>query len=173
MSEATMWVRNMYSGPGGGAYTGPDGGMYTGPGGGAYTGPDGGMYTGPGGGAYTGPGGGLYTGPGCGAYRGPRGGCYKGPGGGFIQAPMEGYILVLAEACTQAQIQIHLWQLFLRGLTLQKNYNKWACMKKPTLLSRPCKALATGPNKHVKSRSALLSGILGSVKILLINFLEF
>lgn len=25
------WVRNMYTGPGGGAYTGPGGGMYTGP----------------------------------------------------------------------------------------------------------------------------------------------
>ena len=50
-----MWVRNMYTGPGGG--------MYTGPGGGAYTGPGGGLYTGPGGGLYTGPGGGLYTGP--------------------------------------------------------------------------------------------------------------
>ncbi|PGB55598.1 hypothetical protein COM00_28545 [Bacillus toyonensis] len=47
MSEAKLWVRNMYTGPGGGAYTGPDGGMYTGPGGGAYTGPGGGMYTGP------------------------------------------------------------------------------------------------------------------------------
>ena len=34
------WVRNMYTGPGGGAYTGPGGGMYTGPGGGMYTGPD-------------------------------------------------------------------------------------------------------------------------------------
>ena len=35
-----LWVRNMYTGPGGGAYTGPGGGMYTGPGGGMYTGPD-------------------------------------------------------------------------------------------------------------------------------------
>jgi hypothetical protein len=57
------WVRDRYTGPGGGMYTGPGGGMYTGPGGGAYTGPGGGAYTGPGGGAYTGPGGGLYTGP--------------------------------------------------------------------------------------------------------------
>lgn len=47
MSDAKMWVRNMYTGPGGGAYTGPGGGMYTGPDGGAYTGPGGGMYTGP------------------------------------------------------------------------------------------------------------------------------
>lgn len=31
MSEAKHWVRNMYTGPGGGAYTGPGGGMYTGP----------------------------------------------------------------------------------------------------------------------------------------------
>jgi len=31
---AKMWVRNMYTGPGGGACTGPGGGMYTGPGGG-------------------------------------------------------------------------------------------------------------------------------------------
>ena len=37
-----MWVRNRYTGPGGGLYTGPGGGLYTGPGGGAYTGPDGG-----------------------------------------------------------------------------------------------------------------------------------
>jgi hypothetical protein len=43
----TMWVRNMYTGPGGGAYTGPGGGLYTGPGGGLYSGPGGGMYTGP------------------------------------------------------------------------------------------------------------------------------
>ena len=50
-----MWVRNMYTGPGGGAYTGPGGGLYTGPGGGAYTGPGGGLYTGPSGGMYTGP----------------------------------------------------------------------------------------------------------------------
>ena len=54
-----MWVRNRYTGPGGGLYTGPGGGLYTGPGGGAYTGPDGGLYTGPGGGLYTGPGGGV------------------------------------------------------------------------------------------------------------------
>ena len=50
-----MWVRNKYTGPGGGLYTGPGGGAYTGPGGGAYTGPGGGLYTGPGGGLYTGP----------------------------------------------------------------------------------------------------------------------
>lgn len=50
-----MWVRNMYTGPGGGMYTGPGGGMYTGPGGGMYTGPGGGLYTGVGGGLYTGP----------------------------------------------------------------------------------------------------------------------
>lgn len=47
-----MWIRNRYTGPGGGMYTGPGGGLYTGPGGGLYTGPGGGMYTGPGGGAY-------------------------------------------------------------------------------------------------------------------------
>ena len=35
-----MWVRNLYTGPGGGLYTGPGGGLYTGPGGGLYTGPD-------------------------------------------------------------------------------------------------------------------------------------
>ena len=35
-----MWVRNRYTGPGGGLYTGPGGGLYTGPGGGLYTGPD-------------------------------------------------------------------------------------------------------------------------------------
>ena len=69
--SATIWVRNMYTGPGGGAYTGPGGGLYTGPGGGAYTGPGGGAYTGPGGGLYSGPGGGLYTGPGGGMYTGP------------------------------------------------------------------------------------------------------
>ena len=50
-----MWVRNRYTGPGGGLYTGPGGGLYTGPGGGAYTGPGGGLYEGPGGGLYTGP----------------------------------------------------------------------------------------------------------------------
>lgn len=50
-----MWVRNKYTGPGGGMYTGPGGGMYAGPGGGMYTGPGGGLYTGPGGGMYTGP----------------------------------------------------------------------------------------------------------------------
>ena len=50
-----MWVRNRYTGPGGGLYTGPGGGLYTGPGGGLYTGPGGGLYTGPGGGLYTGP----------------------------------------------------------------------------------------------------------------------
>lgn len=55
MSEAILSVRNMYTGPGGGAYTGPGGGLYTGPGGGLYTGPGGGLYTGPGGGMYTGP----------------------------------------------------------------------------------------------------------------------
>jgi len=49
------WLRDQYTGPGGGLYTGPGGGMYTGPGGGAYTGPGGGMYTGPGGGMYNGP----------------------------------------------------------------------------------------------------------------------
>jgi len=65
-----MWIRNKYTGPGGGLYTGPGGGMYTGPGGGMYTGPGGGLYTGPGGGLYTGPGGGLYTGPGGGLYTG-------------------------------------------------------------------------------------------------------
>jgi hypothetical protein len=53
--ETKTWLRDLYTGPGGGAYTGPGGGMYTGPGGGAYTGPGGGMYTGPGGGLYTGP----------------------------------------------------------------------------------------------------------------------
>jgi len=42
-----MWVRNRYTGPGGGLYTGPGGGLYTGPGGGLYTGPGGGLYTGP------------------------------------------------------------------------------------------------------------------------------
>ena len=42
-----MWVRNRYTGPGGGLYTGPGGGAYTGPGGGLYTGPGGGLYTGP------------------------------------------------------------------------------------------------------------------------------
>ena len=31
MSNAKYWVRNMYTGPGGGAYAGPSGGMYTGP----------------------------------------------------------------------------------------------------------------------------------------------
>lgn len=41
------WLRDQYTGPGGGLYTGPGGGMYTGPGGGAYTGSGGGMYTGP------------------------------------------------------------------------------------------------------------------------------
>jgi hypothetical protein len=71
MSEPTMWVRNMYTGPNGGANTGPGGGMYTGPGGGAYTGPGGGMYSGPGGGLYTGPGSGLYIGLGGGMYTGP------------------------------------------------------------------------------------------------------
>ena len=50
-----MWLRDRYTGLGGGRYTGPDGGLYTGPGGGAYTGPGGGLYTGPGGGLYTGP----------------------------------------------------------------------------------------------------------------------
>lgn len=35
-----MWIRNRYTGPGGGLYTGPGGGLYTGPGGGLYTGPD-------------------------------------------------------------------------------------------------------------------------------------
>ena len=50
-----MWVRNRYTGPGGGLYTGPGGGLYTGPGGGLYTGPGGGLYTGPGGGLYAGP----------------------------------------------------------------------------------------------------------------------
>ena len=71
MSTAKLWIRNMYTGPDGGAYTGPGGGMYTGPGGGAYTGPGGGCYTGPGGGLYSGPGGGLYSGPGGGMYTGP------------------------------------------------------------------------------------------------------
>lgn len=41
------WLRNQYSGPGGGLHTGPRGGVYTGPRGGLYTGPGGGMYTGP------------------------------------------------------------------------------------------------------------------------------
>ena len=58
-----MWVRNRYTGPGGGLYTGPGGGLYTGPGGGLYTGPGGGLYDGPGGGLYTGPSGGMYSGP--------------------------------------------------------------------------------------------------------------
>ena len=40
MSMSNLWVRNMYTGPGGGVYTGPGGGLYTGPGGGMYTGPD-------------------------------------------------------------------------------------------------------------------------------------
>jgi hypothetical protein len=40
MTKAKMWVRNMYTGPGGGAFTGPGGGLYDGPGGGMYTGPD-------------------------------------------------------------------------------------------------------------------------------------
>lgn len=40
MGETNVGVRNMYTGPGGGAYTGPGGGLYTGPGGGMYTGPD-------------------------------------------------------------------------------------------------------------------------------------
>jgi hypothetical protein len=74
-----VWVRDQYTGPGGGRYTGPGGGMYTGPGGGAYTGPDGGLYTGPGGGLYTGPGGGLCTGPGGGLYTSSGGGMYTGP----------------------------------------------------------------------------------------------
>ena len=42
-----MWVRNRYTGPGGGLYTGPGGGLYTGPGGGLYRGPGGGLYEGP------------------------------------------------------------------------------------------------------------------------------
>ncbi len=83
----TKWVRNMYTGPGGGAYTGPGGGMYTGPGGGAYTVPGGGMYSGPGGGSYRGPGGGLYIGPGGAAYLGPGGGLYTGPSGGLYSGP--------------------------------------------------------------------------------------
>ena len=61
--QANTWLRDRYTGPGGGFYTGPGGGLYTGPGGGLYTGPGGGMYTGPGGGLYTGPGGGMYSGP--------------------------------------------------------------------------------------------------------------
>jgi hypothetical protein len=87
--ETKTWLRDLYTGPGGGAYTGPGGGMYTGPGGGAYTGPGGGMYTGPGGGLYTGPGGGLYTGPGGGLYTGPGGGLYTGPGGGLYTGPCD------------------------------------------------------------------------------------
>lgn len=74
-----MWLRNQYTGSGGGAYTGPGGGCYSGPGVGMYTGPGGGLYTGPGGGLYTGPGGGLYAGPGGGLYAGPGGGMYAGP----------------------------------------------------------------------------------------------
>jgi hypothetical protein len=50
-----MWVRNMYTGVGGGMYTGVGGGMYTGVGGGLYTGVGGGLYSGPGGGMYTEP----------------------------------------------------------------------------------------------------------------------
>ena len=50
-----MWVRNMYSGPGGGMYTGLGGGMYAGLSGGAYTGMGGGLYTGLGGGMCTRP----------------------------------------------------------------------------------------------------------------------
>ena len=89
-----MWVRNRYTGPGGGLYTGPGGGMYTGPNGGAYTGPGGGLYAGPGGGMYTGPDGGLYNGPGGGLYTGPGGGLYKGPGGGLYTGPDDNpYIL--------------------------------------------------------------------------------
>lgn len=38
--EINMWIRNMYTGVGGGLYTGPGGGLFTGPGGGMYTGPD-------------------------------------------------------------------------------------------------------------------------------------
>jgi hypothetical protein len=87
MSNAKLWVRNMYTGVGGGAYTGVGGGMYTGVGGGAYTGVGGGMYTGVGGGAYTGVGGGLYTGVGGGAYSGVGGGLYTGVGGGLYTGP--------------------------------------------------------------------------------------
>lgn len=35
-----MWIRNMYTGVGGGMYTRIGWGLYTGPGGGMYTGPD-------------------------------------------------------------------------------------------------------------------------------------
>ncbi len=48
-ADTNTWIRDQYSGPGGGRYTGPHGGLYTAPGGGAYTGPGGGLYTGPGG----------------------------------------------------------------------------------------------------------------------------
>jgi hypothetical protein len=85
--DKNTWIRDQYSGPGGGRYTGPGGGSYTGPGGGAYTGPGGGMYTGPGGGMYTGPGGRMYTGPGGGLYTEPGGGLYTGPGGGLYNGP--------------------------------------------------------------------------------------
>ncbi|MCW3060047.1 MAG: hypothetical protein JWQ02_1868 [Capsulimonas sp.] len=104
-AEKTGWLRDsytglggglytgpgggMYSGPGGGAYSGPGGGLYEGPGGGMYTGPSGGLYSGPGGGMYTGPGGGLYTGPGGGLYTGPGGGLYTGPGGGLYTGPCD------------------------------------------------------------------------------------
>ena len=44
--KVNTWIRDQYTGPGGGLYTGPGGGLYTGPGGGLYTGPGGGMYTG-------------------------------------------------------------------------------------------------------------------------------
>jgi len=81
------WLRDSYTGPGGGLYTGPGGGMYTGPGGGAYSGPGGGMYSGPGGGMFTGPGGGLFTGPGGGLFTGPGGGLFTGPGGGLFTGP--------------------------------------------------------------------------------------
>ncbi|MEO7717226.1 MAG: hypothetical protein ABIY70_13575 [Capsulimonas sp.] len=86
-AAATGWLRDSYTGPGGGLYTGPGGGLYEGPGGGAYSGPSGGMYSGPDGGMYTGPGGGLYSGPGGGLYTGPGGGLYTGPGGGLYTGP--------------------------------------------------------------------------------------
>lgn len=51
----SKWVRNIYTGVGGGAYTGVGGGLYTGVGVGLYTGVGGGLYAGPSGGMYAGP----------------------------------------------------------------------------------------------------------------------
>jgi hypothetical protein len=118
-----LWVRNMYTGPGGGAYTGPGGGMYTGPGGGAYTGPGGGVCIQAQAAAYTQ----VLVAD---STRGRAAGCIQGRVG----------------VCIPVLTLTPIWEQCRRGRFLWASFGGWVCTKKPTSSLKPSGALAGLPN---------------------------